>query len=160
MYFKVPDDFVYADSYKFEREQNGEKVNRVPGVCWFTNIDHGRRHQSLPLMSMADNIKFSRHKEIKGKGYQKYENYDGIEVSFTDAIPSDFDGVMGVPITFLDKYSPEQFEIIWQASGNTKASAPKEILSRLNYQQHPEDRGGCTIVKGKRTYGRILIKHR
>lgn len=161
MYFKVPDEFVYADSYKFEREQNGEKVNRVPGVCWFTNIDHGRRHQPLPLMSMSDNLKFSKHKEIKGqKSYNEYENYDGIDVPFTDAIPNDYDGIMGVPITFLDKYSPEQFEIIWQASGNTRASAPKEILLRLNYRPHPEDRGGCTIVNGKRTYGRILIKHR
>lgn len=161
MYFKVPTDFVYASTYKFEREQNGEKVNRVPGVCWFTNIDHGRRHQPLPLMTMADNLKFSKHKEIKGKKeYDKYENYDGIDVPFTDAIPSDYVGVMGVPITFLDKYSPEQFEIIWQASGNTRASAPKEILKRLKYKPHPEDRGGCTIVNGNRTYGRILIKHR
>lgn len=161
MYFKVPTDFVYASTYKFEREQNGEKVNRVPGVCWFTNIDHGRRHQPLPLMTLADNLKFSKHKEIKGKKeYDRYENYDGIDVPFIDAIPSDYDGVMGVPITFLDKYSPEQFEIIWQASGNTRASAPKEILKRLKYKPHPEDRGGCTIVNGNRTYGRILIKHR
>jgi len=161
MYFKVPDDFVYSDTYKFEKEQNGEKVNRVPGVCWFTNLDHGRRHQPMPLMSMEDNLKFSKHKEIKGKtSYDKYENYDGIDVPFTDSIPSDYNGIMGVPITFLDKYSPEQFEIIWQASGNTRASAPKKVLERLKYQPHPEDRGGCTIVNGKRTYGRILIKHR
>ena len=161
MYFKVPTDFVYASTYKFEKEQNGEKVNRVPGVCWFTNIDHGRRHQPLPLMTMSDNLKFSKHKEIKGKAaYDKYENYDGIDVPFTDAIPSDYKGIMGVPITFLDKYSPEQFEIIWQASGNTRASAPKEILKRLKYTPHPDDRGGCTIVNGQRTYGRILIKHR
>ena len=161
MYFKVPDDFVYADSYKFEREQNGEKVNREQGVCWFTNLDHGKRHQPLPLMTMEDNLKFSRHKEIKGKtSYNKYENYDAIDVPFTDSIPSDYDGIMGVLITFLDKYSPEQFEIIWQASGNTKASAPKEILKRLKYKKHPDDRGGCTIINGKRTYGRILIKHR
>jgi len=113
MYFRVPSDFVYADSYKFERIQNGEKVNRVPGVCWFTNLDHGRRHQPLPLMTMADNFKFSRHKEIKGKSfYDCYDNYDAIEVPFADAIPSDYDGAMGVPITFLDKYSPEQFEIL------------------------------------------------
>ncbi|MDR2970708.1 MAG: adenine-specific methyltransferase EcoRI family protein [Bacteroidales bacterium] len=113
MYFRVPPDFVYADSYKFEREKNGEKVNRVPGVCWFTNIDHGRRHQPLPLMSMTDNLKFSKHKEIKGKAsYDHYDNYEGIDVPFTDAIPSDYDGVMGVPITFLDKYCPEQFEIM------------------------------------------------
>lgn len=160
MYFKVPSNFVYSNTYKFEREQNGEKVNRVPGVCWFTNLDHGRRHQPMPLMSKEENLKFSKHKEIKGKAhYNQYENYDAIDVPFTDAIPSNYDGLMGVPITFLDKYSPEQFEIIWQASGNTRASAPKEILVRLNYRPHPDDRGGCTIVGGKRTYDRIIIKH-
>lgn len=112
MYFKVPDDFVYNDTYKFEKEKNGVKVNRVPGVCWFTNIDHGRRHQRLPLMSMQDNLKFSKHKEIKGIGYQNYDNYNAIDIPFADAIPSDYEGVMGVPISFLDKYSPEQFEIV------------------------------------------------
>ena len=82
-------------------------------VCWFTNLDHGRRHQPLPLMTMADNLKYSKHKEIKGKkSYDRYDNYDAIEVPFTDSIPSDYDGVMGVPISFLDKYSPEQFEIV------------------------------------------------
>ena len=112
MYFEVPKDFEYASTYKFEREQDGKKVNRVPGVCWYTNIDHGRRHQPLTLMTMADNIKFSRHKEIKGKKYQKYDNYDAIEVPFADAIPSDFSGIMGVPISFLNKYNPDQFEIL------------------------------------------------
>ena len=86
---------------------------RSPSV-WYSNLDHGRRHQSLPLMSMQDNIKFSKHKEIKGKEYQKYDNYNAIDVPFTDAIPTDYDGVMGVPISFLDKYCPEQFEIIWR----------------------------------------------
>ncbi|MEZ5198356.1 MAG: adenine-specific methyltransferase EcoRI family protein [Bacteroidales bacterium] len=160
MYFQVPDDFVYADSYKFEREQNGVKVNRVPGICWFTNLDHGRRHQPIPLMTMADNIKFSRHKEIKGKEYEKYDNYNAIEVPFADSIPSDYDGIMGVPITFLDKYSPEQFEIIWQASGNTRASAPKEILQKLGYTPHHKDKGGGALVNGKMKFGRILIKRR
>lgn len=63
-------------------------------------------------MTLADNIKFSKHKEIKGIGYLKYDNYDAIEIPFTDAIPSDYDGIMGVPISFLDKYCPEQFEIL------------------------------------------------
>jgi hypothetical protein len=112
MYFAVPDSWDYSASYKFEKEQNGKKVSRVPGVCWFTNIEHGRRHQPLPLMTEADNIKFSKHKQVKDVGYQRYDNYDAIEVPFTDAIPSDYDGVMGVPITFLGKYSPEQFEIL------------------------------------------------
>lgn len=79
---------------------------------WFTNLEHGRRHQPLQLMTMADNIKHSKHKEIREYGYQKYDNYDAIEVPFTDAIPSDYEGVMGVPISFLDKYCPEQFEIV------------------------------------------------
>lgn len=119
MYFRVPEGFEYASTYKFEREINGVAVNRVPSCCWFTNLEHGRRHQPLSLMTMADNLKFSRHKEIKGKqAYDKYDNYDAIEVPYTDAIPSDYDGMMGVPITFLDKYCPEQFEIIKFRKGN------------------------------------------
>ena len=71
-------------------------------------------------MTTADNLKFSRHKEIKGKTeYQRYENYDAIEIPFTDAIPSDYEGIMGVPISFLDKYCPEQFEIIGQTQGDS-----------------------------------------
>jgi hypothetical protein len=82
-------------------------------VGWYTNLDHGRRHQELPLMTMEDNLRFSRHREIKGKAaYDRYDNFDAIEVPFTDAIPSDHDGMMGVPITFLDKYNPDQFEIL------------------------------------------------
>ena len=81
--------------------------------CWFTNIEHGRRHQPLPLMTKAENLKFSRHKEIKGKkDYVHYDNYDAIEVPYTDAIPSDYEGAMGVPISFIDKYCPEQFDIL------------------------------------------------
>ncbi len=94
------------------RTIDGTVYLRSPSV-WFTNLDHGRRHQPLPLMTMADNLKYSKHKEIKDKkSYDRYDNYDAIEVPFTDAIPSDYDGMMGVPISFLDKYSPEQFEIL------------------------------------------------
>lgn len=83
--------------------------------CWFTNLEHGRRHHPLPLMTKAENLKFSRHKELKGNtDYCHYDNFDAIEVPFTDAIPEDHDGVMGVPISFLDKYCPEQFEIVWR----------------------------------------------
>jgi len=79
-------------------------------TVWYTNIEHGRRHAPLQLMTMEDNIRFN--KKLKGQPYQHYDNYDAIEVPFTDAIPSDYDGVMGVPITFLDKYNPEQFELV------------------------------------------------
>ena len=84
-------------------------------IVWFTSLDHGRRHQPLALMTQADNKKFSKHKVVNGVDYQKYDNYDAIEIPFTDAIPSDYPGVMGVPISFLSKYSPEQFEIVGMA---------------------------------------------
>lgn len=80
--------------------------------CWFTNIEHGRRHQPLSLMTTEDNIKFSKHKEVRGIGYVHYDNYEAIEVPYTDSIPDDYNGIMGVPISFLDKYCPEQFEIL------------------------------------------------
>ena len=97
--------------------------------CWFTNLDHGRRHQPLPLMTMEENLKYSKHKEIKGKKkYDKYDNYDAIEVPFTDAIPSDYDGVMGVPISFLDKYNPDQFEIL--EGDNESVSIAKQECPR------------------------------
>ena len=159
MYFQVPDDFIYADSYKFEREQNGVKVNRVPGVCWFTNIDHGRRHQPFPLMSMADNIKFSRHKEIKGKKYKEYVNYDAIEIPFADGIPNDYEGEMGVPISFLDKYCPEQFEIVGSnlTHGIPMAKVAKKGTFAQGGPSFYTDNGDGTF---KRIYTRILIKHK
>lgn len=110
-YFTSPLELNKNLSY-FNSHDYREGFIRVPGVRWFTNLEHGRRHQPLQLMTMEDNIKFSKHKEVQGIGYQKYDNYDAIEVPFTDAIPSDYDGVMGVPISFLDKYCPEQFEIV------------------------------------------------
>ena len=88
------------------------------------------------------------------------DNYDAINVGKTTDIPCDYEGYMGVPITFLDKYSPNQFEIIWQACGNTRASAPLDILKELNYESHPEDRGGCGVINGKRQYARVIIRNK
>jgi hypothetical protein len=122
---------------------------------WFTNLDHGRRHQFLPLMTMADNLKYSKHKQIKGKeSYDHYDNYNAIEVPFTDAIPSDYDGVMGVPVSFLDKYNPEQFEIIG-SDYNVKEGLLPELI-KPNWKCKI-DRG---YVNNKRKFGRILIRHR
>ena len=90
---------------------DGVNMKNIPS-CWFTNIEHGRRHESLVLMTMAENIKYSRHKEVRWQEYKRYDNYDAIEVPFTDAIPSDFNGIMGVPLSFIEKYCPEQFEIL------------------------------------------------
>lgn len=114
MVFAVPPGSTIKDTDREKAARLGYEgdYTRLGNSCWFTNLDHGRRHQPLALMSTDDNVKFSRHKEIKSVGYSKYDNYDAIEVPYTDAIPSDHDGVMGVPISFLSKYNPEQFEIL------------------------------------------------
>jgi hypothetical protein len=149
MYFKVPDDFVYADSYKFEKEHNGEKVNRVAGCCWFSNIDHGRRHEPLRLMSIADNLRYNKEKKKKN-AYDKYDNYDAIEVPSFSSIPSDYDGVMGVPITFFDKYCPEQFEIIG-ASESEGRGFSNGLWDETSKVSQP-------LVDNERRYKRIFIK--
>ena len=127
--FRIPKDYV-THSTSLRTDEKGNKYLRVPGVHWFTNIDHGRRHKPLQLMTMADNIRFSCHKEIKDIGYPHYDNYDAIEVPYTDAIPSDYEGVMGVPISFLDKYCPEQFEIVMITKtwyGGASKTYPEQI---------------------------------
>ena len=93
-------------------DSDGNRIVSTNNCLWLTNIDHGIRHQPLNLMTMADNIKFSKHKQIRENQYPQYDNYDAIEVPFTDAIPADYKGAIGVPITFLDKYCPTQFEIL------------------------------------------------
>lgn len=114
MVFGVPKGTEVSPKDKAKAEKLGYvgDYTRLGNSCWFTNLEHGRRHQPLRLMTLSDNLRYSRHKEIREKGYPKYDNYDAIEVPFTDAIPSDYEGVMGVPISFLDKYCPEQFEIV------------------------------------------------
>ena len=147
-YFSSPVSNDYVDGV-FDKETGLVKFRNC---VWFTNIDHGRRHQPLSLMTMEENIKFSKHKEIKGNGYQKYDNYDAIEVSFTDAIPSDYDGVMGVPISFIDKYCPEQFEII----GSDYEVKERKLPEIINPEWKGKlDRG---YTNGNRMYSRLLIK--
>lgn len=161
MYFFVPNGFKYASSYKFERQIDGKAVNRVPGVCWFTNVDHGRRHQPLDLLTMDENIMYSKHREIRGKGYDRYDNYDAIEVPFVDAIPSDYNGVMGVPITFLDKYCPEQFEILGITDrGNQWNVKIKEYTFSDSPNYADLNRRGAILNNGilSSTYARLLIR--
>ena len=137
------------------RKIDGEICIGINNSCWFTNLDHGRRHQTLPLMTMEDNLKYSKHKEIIGKeSYDSYDNYDAIEIPFTDAIPSDYEGVMGVPISFLDKYSPEQFEIVGSDYYVKDGLLPELI--------NPEWKGKLDrgYVANKRFYSRILIRHK
>lgn len=133
------------------RTVDGIVYLRSPSV-WYSNLDHGRRHQPLPLMSMQDNIKFSKHKEIKGKEYQKFDNYDAINIPFTDAIPNDYDGAMAVPISFLDKYSPEQFEIISSNDIITNETMP--------YKEHGLIKDKDGTINGVPTYVRLVIRKR
>lgn len=161
--FIAPKDANLSDKPKTAvRIVDGVTYLRSPSI-WLTNLDHGRRHQPLQLMTMADNLKFNKKLKDKTK-YEKYDNYDAIEVPFTNAIPSDYDGIMGVPISFLDKYSPEQFEIIWQASGNSYANMPKDLLKVTGFIPNvPGAEGagqGVGVVNGKKVYSRILIRHR
>lgn len=115
--FNVPDDYP-LDAANCGIDSDGKKYIRVKGVRWFTNIDHGKRHEWLKLDTMAHNLKFN--KKLKKKfekdfgiiEYPYYDNYDALEVPFTECIPSDYKGILGVPITFLDKYNPNQFEIV------------------------------------------------
>ncbi len=140
-------------------------------AAWFTNLDHGRRHQPLALMTKADNKKFSKHKEIKGVGYQRYDNYDAIEVPYTDAIPSDHEGVMGVPISFLSKYNPEQFEIIGNMDDHeqNKAIGVKPISAKFIKDYRDAGGTGAQRADGywvgltnpnRFPYKRIFIKNR
>lgn len=157
-YFSSPISNEYADGV-FDKETGLVKFRNC---VWFTNIDHGRRHQFMALMTMQDNIKFSKHKEIKGKGYIKYTNYDAIEVPFTDAIPSDYNGAMGVPISFLEKYSPEQFEIIGQTQGDSGKELGLTPFDRSLKKLNPSLRDGQLyyMVDGipMKPYARVIIR--
>lgn len=169
--FQVPDSYpLQAAGWRID--DDGRKYIRVKGVRWFTNLDHGRRHQPLSLMTMADNLKFN--KKLKDRDeYERYDNYDAIEVSFTDAIPSDYGGVMGVPITFLDKYSPEQFEILGMCENEdlygmkTKvydaATRNKAYLDKFGKKgSYDLNASGVVIRDGlyEKVYQRILLRHR
>jgi len=141
--FIVPESYPLSGS-EARIDEYGNRIVSTNNTIWLTNLEHGRRHQPLRLMTMADNLKYSKHKEIRGKkNYDKYDSYDAIEVPFTDAIPSDYDGEMGVPISFLHKYCPEQFEIFG-------------IMSSTTIDEH---NFGYPYVDGKKIYARIIIKN-
>ena len=160
--FMVPKTYI-THSSSLRTDEQGNKFIRVPGVHWFTNLDHGRRHEPLPLMTMEDNIMYSRHKEVKGKQYVHYENYDAIDVPYTDAIPLDYEGLMGVPISFLDRYCPEQFEIIGQTQGDSGKELGLKPYPRELKNLNPSLRDGQLYYIDEdgipqKPYARILIR--
>jgi hypothetical protein len=140
--FRVPDDYpLNAAGYRVDKE--GNKYIRVKGVRWFTNLDYKERHEELTL-----------YKKYTPEEYPKYDNYDAIEVSKTSDIPMDYDGVMGVPISFLDKYNPDQFEIVG-SDYEIKQGLLPELVN--NTWQGKIDRG---YLNGKRLYSRLFIRNK
>lgn len=161
----------------------GTNLVKFRNVVWFTNIDHGRRHEPMGLMTLDDNKKYSSHKEVRGIGYSKYDNYDAIEVPYTDAIPADYPGLMGVPISFLSKYNPDQFEIVgitktWDDGSGLKTKIyPTQTQVSVNGEESTVSKlndGAAIKVKTPpnttyykvknsmfiQVYARILLKHR
>lgn len=171
MVFRVPAGIEVRESDKDKAGRMGypstetEQYTRLGNACWFTNIDHGRRHEPMPLLSMSDNLVFN--KKIAAVGYPAYENFGAIEVNSTMGIPSDFDGVMGVPITFLDKFNPEQFEIVGMSRFTKTTGMSKKFVEDYYasgqtgqiHEGHPDvgyyDKEGRPVVP----YRRIFIRH-
>lgn len=174
MVFAVPEgaEIAEKDRQKAARLGYVGHYTRLGNSCWFTNIDHGRRHQSLQLMSMKENLRFN--KNLKGKeSYEQYANYDAIEVPFTNAIPSDYEGAMGVPISWLDKYSPEQFEIVGMCENKDLYDLKTKVYKTAECKQaylnkfakkgtYDLNASGVVFRNGllEKVYQRVLIKHK
>ena len=182
MYFNVTDEYKQwllenkkeGSAYKII---DGTVMGRLASACWFTNIDHGKRHEILTLDTMAHNLKFNKKLRKKlglkdgNMNYPKYDNLDAIEVPFVECIPSDYTGLMGVPITFLNSYNPNQFLIFGLSRDMdipTKTGMKAEFLETYFKQGgtgsmqpgHPDlcyyDADGNAIVP----YRRIVICHK
>ena len=171
MFFEIPENIANLEQVReIKTNESGKKVyiTRVQGVRWFTNLDHGRRHQPLPLMAEAEVIKF-----VTKKPFEKYENYDAIEVSLVKNIPSDYKGVMGVPVSFLDKHSSEQFDIVGMCENEDLYKLKTKVYKSAECKQAYLDKfrkkgvydlnaSGVVIRDGllEKVYQRVLIKHK
>ena len=141
-FFKVPNDYPLEND-RFEKRAVG-LYKQVNSICWFTNMHHIKPNKSIILTKTYNPI-----------DYPHFDNYDAINVDKVKDIPIDYDGIMGVPITFLQYYNPSQFEIIGMAAGN---SAVNHFGDLAKYTKHKNDKGGCGVVNGERVYARLLIK--
>ena len=153
--FIVPDKYELYGTEAYIN-QDGQRIVATNNCLWFTNLDHGKRHEFLQLMSMRDNLKYNKkllnklNKNDWSAEYQKYDNYDAIDIPFTEAIPSDYDGIMGVPVSFLDKYNPEQF-VILGASEQCGKGFSNGLWDSTSKKAHP-------MIQGKKQFSRIFIK--
>ena len=163
MFFIVPAEY---DNQYVTADEHGKRLMQT-SAKWFTNLDHGKRHQPLLLDTMAHNLKFNKKLKKKlerdyGKlEYPHYDNYDAIEVPLTECIPSDYDGVMGVPITFMDKYNPEQFEIVGSFNAHSETDVAfgyVDSRTALCISQGKEIMWNGPIVHKTPLYKRIVIR--
>ena len=148
--FGVPDHYpLTAATHRID--ENGNKFVRVKGVRWFTNLDHEKRHEDLIL-----------YKRYSPEEYPAYDNYDAINVDKTVEIPMDWDGAMGVPITFLDKHNPEQFEVMGITDRDDRYGLKTRKYTRADAANYNDLNGEGGVIRTggvyRRTYRRILIK--
>ena len=139
--FRVPQDYP-LNAAGSRVDEDGNKYIRVKGVRWFTNLDYTERHEDLLL-----------YKTYNPEEYPTYDNYEAINVNVTKEIPMDYPGVMGVPITYIDKYNPDQFEILGMASS---AGYNAEIVG-IPFMG---DKDARPLINGKNTYARVFIKNK
>lgn len=179
MYFNVTNEYkTWLLSNKKEGSAfkiiEGVVMGRLASACWFTNIDHGKRHEKMQLDTMAHNLKYNKKlkKKLESENgvieYIKYGNYDAIDVPFSECIPSDYQGVMGVPITFLDVHNPDQFEVLGLTigtlfDGNALGDDFMEAYRAAGGTGHYSSKMiGLTIMppngNARVPYGRILIR--
>ena len=141
-WFKVPDSYE-EKATDFKIDESGQKWRRMGNICWFTNLDFEKRHEKMLLW-----------KKYTPEAYPKYDSYDAIEVSKTEAIPCDYDGKMGVPITYLTKHCPEQFEILGMSTFFATAKPEGLPKSKQGGPQFYVFRDGEYV----RMYNRIIIR--
>ena len=142
MAFTVPDSYEPRET-RFWIDESGQKWRSLGNVCWYTNLDIDKRHEIMIL-----------YKSYTSEEYLHYDNYEAINVNKVADIPCDYDGIMGVPITFMDKYNPEQFEIVGRADANIANEDNSFNIEGF------KDKGGAPLVNGSFVYKRILIKKR
>ncbi|WP_426841676.1 adenine-specific methyltransferase EcoRI family protein [Glaesserella parasuis] len=140
MAFRVPD-YYEEKATRYWQDETGQKWRSLGNICWFTNLDHAKRHEELLL-----------YKAYSEEEYPKYDNYDAIEVNKVKDIPFDYQGAMGVPITFMDKYNPDQFEIL--------SANDFRISNKIPFKEHGLIKDKDGTINGKPTYVRIVIKHK
>lgn len=152
--FAIPETNIDDSNRKNIIVENGEYFATFGNIGWFTNIEHGRRHQPLDLDTKANNERFNNQIIKEPNAYKTYDNYNAMEVPRVNAIPSDYKGVMGVPISFLDKYCPEQFEILGMDFEVKDGLLPTLV--------NPDWQGKLDrpYIDNKRMYSRIFIQHR